>query len=776
MAKRTAIGEIIKVLNQRDQRSTVGKVVKSEKDPTTWVDPLKHASNHETGGSDTISVDDTMIGNRTITDTATPTSNTSTLQNLLSWIGYMIKAITGKADWRTAPAISLQSTYTHVDNENIHVHMPCKVATTGNITLSGEQTIDGISCVAGDRVLVYRQTTSTQNGIYVVASGAWTRATDMNETEDLSSGAMVWVSQGTTNAKLTFKLTTVDPMTLDSTSLVFERTSFQDITKEPTGFSNPQNVTVSYDSSTRKITLTGTVEAWWQGIRVTQLVSGWVSDAHADVTGYIYYLYYNGTSFVFDTSPWSFDMLQIAYVQYGSVTKYGGRECHGVMPWECHRSLHLTVGTVLSSGGDLSGYTPLSTTAANRRPDISATYVLDEDLETTNAALTSKLYTIRYLVGSGAVRTFAVDQADFLLLSGNQPYYNQYTGGAWTQTLMDNNKYAAVFVVAVPTSADATSQKLRYMFLQPQQQGDLTTIQALTTNSVNLGDTSLLSKEFVFIAKIIIRYQSSNWDIHSVTKLTGSQLVQVSGSGFLSYVTADESTITGSGTAASPILVKDAGITLAKMADVASGTVFYRKTAGSGAPEVQTLATLAADLGVTGGGAAWYDGAGVPSDGLGADGDYYLNDTNGDVYKKASGTWGSPVANIKGATGATGTVGDYAEGTHSSLDFYYDAGKVRANNVIHTTAAGHVALTDDTTNYIEVNPTSGVVSANTTGFTSDRTPLFTAVTSGGAITTVTDCRCFFNSGGSGIAWFSTIYLPTTTSVTTGLAITTITKP
>ena len=38
-------------------------------------------------------------------------------------------------------------------------------------------------------------------------------------------------------------------------------------------------------------------------------------------------------------------------------------------------------------------------------------------------------------------------------------------------------------------------------------------------------------------------------------------------------------------------------------------------------------------------GSKWYNGAGAPSDGVGVDGDYYLNDTNGDVYVKAGGTW-----------------------------------------------------------------------------------------------------------------------------------------
>lgn len=55
-------------------------------------------------------------------------------------------------------------------------------------------------------------------------------------------------------------------------------------------------------------------------------------------------------------------------------------------------------------------------------------------------------------------------------------------------------------------------------------------------------------------------------------------------------------------------------------------------------------------------GATWRDGSGVPSDGTGANGDYYLNIANGDVYKRAAGTY-SVVGNIKGATGSTGSAG-----------------------------------------------------------------------------------------------------------------------
>ena len=49
-----------------------------------------------------------------------------------------------------------------------------RATTTANITLSGTQTVDGVALVVGNRVLVKNQSTASQNGIYVVASGAWT--------------------------------------------------------------------------------------------------------------------------------------------------------------------------------------------------------------------------------------------------------------------------------------------------------------------------------------------------------------------------------------------------------------------------------------------------------------------------------------------------------------------------------------------------------------------------------------------------------------------------
>ena len=75
----------------------------------------------------------------------------------------------------------------------------CVAATTANITLSGTQTIDGVALIAGDRCLVKNQTASADNGIYLVAAGAWTRATDMDTWAEVP-GAFTFIEQGTSYA------------------------------------------------------------------------------------------------------------------------------------------------------------------------------------------------------------------------------------------------------------------------------------------------------------------------------------------------------------------------------------------------------------------------------------------------------------------------------------------------------------------------------------------------------------------------------------------------
>ena len=102
-----------------------------------------------------------------------------------------------------------------------------RVATTAAITLSGEQTIDGIGVVAGDRVLVKDQGTGVDvaNGIYVVAAGAWARSEDADDDAEVTAGMAVFVEEGTANEDSGFVLVTNDPITVGITALDFARFS-----------------------------------------------------------------------------------------------------------------------------------------------------------------------------------------------------------------------------------------------------------------------------------------------------------------------------------------------------------------------------------------------------------------------------------------------------------------------------------------------------------------------------------------------------------------------
>jgi hypothetical protein len=107
-----------------------------------------------------------------------------------------------------------------------------RAATTGNdITLNGTQTIDVVALAVGDRVLVKDQATASQNGIYVVAAGAWKRADDANTSALMEPGMVVRVCEGNDNGGLNVNfggtewiLTTTGPITLGTTDLVFAQT------------------------------------------------------------------------------------------------------------------------------------------------------------------------------------------------------------------------------------------------------------------------------------------------------------------------------------------------------------------------------------------------------------------------------------------------------------------------------------------------------------------------------------------------------------------------
>lgn len=106
--------------------------------------------------------------------------------------------------------------------------VPVAAATTAAITLSGEQTIDGV-LTSGSRVLVKDQIDTTTNGIYDTDTGSWTRSPDFDGTYDAVQGTLVYVAPaGSANGGLIFQLTTASPV-IGTSALTFLPGAFSSI-------------------------------------------------------------------------------------------------------------------------------------------------------------------------------------------------------------------------------------------------------------------------------------------------------------------------------------------------------------------------------------------------------------------------------------------------------------------------------------------------------------------------------------------------------------------
>ena len=151
----------------------------------------------------------TAASQASLTDLSSPTAsfsfNSQNLTNLLDPVNAQDAA-----------------TKLYVDNaaQGLDAKASCVAATTVSITLVGGQTIDGVTVVAGDRVLVKNQSSAAANGIYVVQTTSWTRSTDMNTWAEVPN-AYVWIETGTTQADTGWVCTSNAGGTLGTTAITW---------------------------------------------------------------------------------------------------------------------------------------------------------------------------------------------------------------------------------------------------------------------------------------------------------------------------------------------------------------------------------------------------------------------------------------------------------------------------------------------------------------------------------------------------------------------------
>jgi hypothetical protein len=109
-----------------------------------------------------------------------------------------------------------------------------KAVASSAITLSAPQTIDGVSVIAGDRVLVTAQASAPTNGIYVVAAGAWSRATDSDTAGELLMGTSVYVQSGTNYANTIWSQSSNNVTTLGTDSISYSKVTPKNKKENPT--------------------------------------------------------------------------------------------------------------------------------------------------------------------------------------------------------------------------------------------------------------------------------------------------------------------------------------------------------------------------------------------------------------------------------------------------------------------------------------------------------------------------------------------------------------
>lgn len=326
-------------------------------------------------------------------------------------------------------------------------------------------------------------------------------------------------------------------------------------TKEPTGWVDPTAITVSYDYSTRKITLTGTLVYYFKGVKYT-LVSPWTSDEHTTTqTGWFLYST-DGVNFTWSTNVWTFDQLMVAKVTYGASAgaSYAIVETHSTMPWQVHRELHAQIGTYRSSGGALTVGTYIENTAndAANTPGFDSATVIDEDIPTVIPVWTQGTYTTMY-VGAAGASVFNTASSLPFIADGSFMQVNNATAGTMSDGI--GNRYYNIYQLLVPAASDANSQLYRMIMIQPQATyTSLTAAQAEDPRNLNLGSLSSAATEYILYARIT--YVTAAGDSNTgkcriatggVSYITGNKFSQTASGGATSHANLSDLSWTSSG-------------------------------------------------------------------------------------------------------------------------------------------------------------------------------------------------------------------------------------
>lgn len=292
--------------------------------------------------------------------------------------------------------------------------------------------------------------TNLQNSTINFTDGTNTRSMDLNDVTTLA---------GDKNIQLTVN---------ESTQTITVKNTLSDYTFDPIGFENLTDATVSFNDSTRTLTIApvgSSYRYWWRGKQVTVTTSKTITIPN---TSGNYFIYFNDEtlSYQVNTEPeWS-SQVSVSYVAWNAAAGQSmfSKELHTIsMDWKTKEYLHETQGAQYAEGLAISNYTTTGTGAnnADAQLDISNGLIYDQDIGvaiTHSNTPTANTWEqdlqgparIPVVYHSGANGGWIRDAArDYPVKNGTSLVtYNLNTGGTWTTPDITSTHFVAYWIVA----------------------------------------------------------------------------------------------------------------------------------------------------------------------------------------------------------------------------------------------------------------------------------------------------------------------------------------
>jgi hypothetical protein len=192
-----------------------------------------------------------------------------------------VESITAVKTFTVSPIVPSPTTATQAANKayvdlmaaGVQLKVDADAVSTGsNVTLSGSQTVDTVASGTGKRFLLKDQTAMAENGLWITAAGAWTRATDLNDSIEFNN-ATIQCRAGSANLNTQWTCTTSNP-NVGTDPISFQKTSLSTTYNAGTGITLASNTFSIANGAITNAMLAGSIDLTTKVINVLSQANG----------------------------------------------------------------------------------------------------------------------------------------------------------------------------------------------------------------------------------------------------------------------------------------------------------------------------------------------------------------------------------------------------------------------------------------------------------------------------------------------------------------------